>query len=68
MILADRNRQIGEALESALGRGRVSLEQRQIERHSFDALRPHRGFPLPPRGFPPTLWSPRGRRTTSSRY
>ena len=56
MILADRNRQIGEALESPLGRGRVSLEQGQIERHSFDALRPHRGSPLPPsRGFPPDL-------------
>ena len=53
MIIADKNHQLGEALATVLGKGSVSRESSQLERHSFDALRPHRGFSLPPRGFPP---------------
>jgi FAD/FMN-containing dehydrogenase len=42
-----------DALANALGSENVLQSEKEIERHSFDALRVHRGFPLPSRGFPP---------------
>jgi len=44
-----------ESLVRLLGSENVSRGRPAIERHSFDALRPSRGFPVPPRGFPPDV-------------
>ncbi len=48
-----QRKKIGGALRTILGKEGISNIQSTVERHSFDALRPHRGFPLPPHGFPP---------------
>jgi FAD/FMN-containing dehydrogenase len=42
-------------LMDKLGPRCVSYAKSQIESHSFDALRFHRGYPLPEKGFPPDL-------------
>jgi FAD/FMN-containing dehydrogenase len=40
-------------LRKNLGTGSVFSSKREIESHSFDALRLHRGYSIPERGFPP---------------
>lgn len=54
----NRNRilhKVVASIKSELGAGSFSSSNHEIESHSFDALRTHRGFPIPKVGFPPDL-------------
>jgi FAD/FMN-containing dehydrogenase len=50
---SDAKKRLGSALVAELGRKAVSRQPSVVQRHSFDALRPYRGFLLPESGFPP---------------
>ena len=43
------------SIRKELGAGSFSRSKNDIESHSFDALRTHRGFQIPKTGFPPDL-------------